>query len=93
MSEIRETDSKGRLTLPRKFANSVLILDVVSDVEIVLRKAKVIPMDSSEELPPLSTLKPLSDADRDLFLAAIDGPPKPPTESMKKALLAAEKTN
>lgn len=85
-AEIRETDSKGRLTLPKQFANSTLLLEVVSDVEIVLRKAKVIPLEEGEELPPLSTLKPLSDVDRDLFLSVLDGPPKPPTESLKKAM-------
>jgi bifunctional DNA-binding transcriptional regulator/antitoxin component of YhaV-PrlF toxin-antitoxin module len=87
-TELRETDSKGRLTLPKQFANSTLLLEVVSDVEIVLRKAKVIPLEEGEELPPLTTLKPLSDADRDLFLSVLDASPRPPTESLKKAMAA-----
>jgi uncharacterized protein (DUF1778 family) len=41
-----------------------------------------------EELPPLSTLRPLSDADRDMFLAVLDRPPNSPTESHKKAMAA-----
>jgi hypothetical protein len=37
-----------------------------------------LPADSpDEELPPLPHVQPLSDADRDLFLAALDNPPAP----------------
>ena len=89
-TEIRETDSKGRVTLPKPFANSTLLIEIVSDVELVIRKAKVVPLDSDEEqLPPLTTLKPLSDRDRDAFLAALDNPP-PPNEALKR-LMSGEK--
>ena len=77
VTELRETDGKGRITLPRGFANSTVIVEVVSDVELVIRKAKVVPLESGEELPPLSTLKPLSDRDRDALIAALDNPPEP----------------
>ncbi|MBY0460441.1 MAG: hypothetical protein K2V38_24255, partial [Gemmataceae bacterium] len=66
--DVRVTDSKARLTLPKSFANATVLIEVVSDVEIVVRKAKIVPL-SEEELPPLPHVQPLSDADRDLFLA------------------------
>ena len=74
--DIRLTDSKARLTLPKGFANSTVLIEVVSDTEIIVRKAKVVPL-SEEEVPPLPHVQPLSDADRDLFLAVLDNPPAP----------------
>jgi uncharacterized protein (DUF1778 family) len=74
--DVRVTDSKGRLTLPKGFANATVLVEVVSDTEIIIRKAKVVPL-SEEELPPLPHVQPLSDADRDLFLAVLDNPPAP----------------
>jgi hypothetical protein len=44
----------------------------------------------TEDLPPLTTLRPLSDTDRDLLLAALENPP-PPTETLKRALAAAHR--
>ncbi len=90
VTEIRESDAKGRITLPKGFANSTLLVEVVSDKELVIRKAKVVPLaDDEEELPPLPFVAPLSDEDRDLFIAVLDNPP-PPTESLKRALAAAK---
>jgi uncharacterized protein (DUF1778 family) len=43
------------------------------------------------ELPPVTRIVPLSNADRDLFLAALDGPPPAPTDSLKRAMAAAAK--
>jgi hypothetical protein len=83
--EIRVTDSKGRLTLPRGFANTTVLVHVVSDVEVVIRKAKVVPLGGEDELPPLPHLQPLSDRDRDLLLAALDNPPEP-NEALKKLM-------
>lgn len=88
-TELRETDGKGRLTLPKGFANSTVLIEVVSDLELVIRKAKVVPLGPDEDLPPLTTLKPLSDRDRDAFLAALDNPP-PPNEALKR-LMSGEK--
>lgn len=84
---VRQTDGKGRATLPCGFANSTLLIEVVSDVELRVRKAKVVPLKSGEE-PPLTTLKPLSDRDRDAFLAALDNPP--PNDALKR-LMSGEK--
>lgn len=89
-TEVRETDSKGRVTLPRGFANSTLLIEVVSDVELRVRKAKVVPLNSGEE-PSFVEEKPfiLTGADRDALLAALDNPP-PPNEALKR-LMSGEK--
>lgn len=72
--EIRVTDSKARLTLPRAFANATLLLEIRSDNEIVIRKAKVVPLGDAEAAP--ETI-PLSDPDWEAFMAALESPPKP----------------
>ncbi|HYH65232.1 MAG TPA: DUF1778 domain-containing protein [Urbifossiella sp.] len=71
--EIRVTDSKARLTLPRAFANATLLLEVRSDNEILIRKAKVVPVGDSGDEPETITL---SSTDWAAFLAAIENPPK-----------------
>jgi uncharacterized protein DUF1778 len=38
-----------------------------------------------EELPPLPHAQPLSDADRDLFLAVLDNPPAP-NDALRKLM-------
>lgn len=81
-SEIRTTDAKARLVLPKAFANSTVIVDQVSDSEIRVRRAKVIAEDDlpfSEESPSA-----LSNRDRDHFLELLFHPPEP-TPALKKA--------
>lgn len=71
--ETRTTDAKGRISLPRSFANATVIVEQVSETEVRIRKAVVIPEDEvrfSEE-----TAAPLSDRDRDRFLDLLDNPP------------------
>ena len=65
-SETRITDSKARLVLPKSFANATVILKFVSETEIQVRRAKVVPEDELTFQEELRT--PLSDVDRDLFL-------------------------
>ena len=72
--ETRNTDSKGRITLPKEFANATVIVQRLGDNEIVIRKARVIPED---EARVFDSIPPLSDRDRDAFLAALDRPGKP----------------
>lgn len=72
--EIRVTDSKARLTLPRAFANSTLLLEIRGDNEIVIRKAKVVPLGHGEAAPETITL---SERDWEAFMAALEHPPKP----------------
>lgn len=38
-----------------------------------------------DELPPLPHVRPLSDVDRDLFLAVLDHPPEP-NEALRKLM-------
>lgn len=84
-TELRESDAKGRVTLPKGFANSTLLFERVGENELRVRRAKVTPLDEAEALPPL---RPLSDEDRDKFLAALDNPP-PPNAALRRALAAA----
>jgi uncharacterized protein (DUF1778 family) len=81
-TETRTTDAKGRVTLPKSFFNSAIIIEHLSETELRIRKARVIPEDEirfREESPLV-----LSDRDRDLFLAALDNPPKP-NAALRKA--------
>jgi uncharacterized protein (DUF1778 family) len=82
-TETRTTDTKARVTLPRAFANSAIIIEHVSETELRIRKARVIPEDEirfREESPLV-----LSDRDRDRFLDLLDNPPKP-NAALRKAV-------
>jgi hypothetical protein len=73
--ETRSTDAKGRISLPKAFANATVVIEQVSENELRIRKARVIPEDEirfAEETPIR-----LSDQDRQRFLQALDQPPKP----------------
>ena len=71
--ETRSTDSKGRICLPKAFANATVIIDQVSDTEVRIRKAVVIPEDEVRFYE--ETASPLTDRDRDRFLDLLDNPP------------------
>lgn len=78
---IRTTDRQARVSLPQSFANATVIIEQVSDTEVRIRKAQVIPEDEihfAEE----SAIS-LSDRDRDRFLALLDNPP-PANKPLKK---------
>lgn len=72
---VRTVDDKGRLLLPKEFANATVTIEMVSEKEIRIQKAVVLP----EAALPLMEghLAPLSDRDRDMFLDLIDNPPEP----------------
>jgi hypothetical protein len=73
--ETRSTDAKGRVSLPKSFANATVIIERVNENELRIRKARVIPEDEirfSEE-----TAIVLSDRERARFLEALDQPPLP----------------
>lgn len=83
----RTTDPKGRVSLPKSFANATVVIEQISDTEVRIRKAQIIPEDElrfSEESRP-----PLSDRDRDRFLELLDHPP-PANQALRQA--AAEYT-
>ncbi len=72
---VRTTDSKARISLPKGFADVTVLIEQLSDSEVRIRKAKVVPED---EIPfAEEVLKPLSDRDRDFFLSVLDNPPPP----------------
>jgi uncharacterized protein (DUF1778 family) len=74
-TETRTTDAKARISLPKGFANSTVIIEQVSDTEVRIRKARVIAEDDVRFQEEAAT--PLSDRDRDRFLALLDNPPEP----------------
>ncbi len=79
----RTTDQDARVRLPKSFANVTVLIEQVSDSEVRIRKAHVIPEDEirfSEESPIV-----LSDRDRDLILSLLDNPPLP-NEALKKLM-------
>src|SRR5262249_38272183 len=80
-------DEKARITLPKNFANSTVLVEQVSDTELRIRKARVIPED---ELPFVEeAMAPLSDRDRDVFLALLDNPP-PPNDALRGLLTSGQ---
>ena len=82
-TETRTADARGRVLLSNKVANETLLVEQASDNEYRIRVAKVIPVD---EIPFLEeSLTPLSDRDRDIFLALLDSPPGP-NEALRKAM-------
>ncbi len=80
--DTRTTDSKGRISLPKAFANATVIVEQVSDSEIRIRKAVVIPQDELRFYE--QTAVSLSDRDRDHFLELLDRPPEP-SDALKAA--------
>lgn len=81
-TETRTIDSKGRVTLPRGFANAPVIIEQVSDTEVRIRKAVIIAQDDISFYE--ESAAPLSDRDRDRFLEMLDNPPKA-NAALKKA--------
>ena len=73
--ETRTTDAKARVSLPKSFANVTVLIEQVTDTEIRIRKARVIPEEEIRDHEDSRTI--LSDRDRDLFLTMLDRPPKP----------------
>jgi hypothetical protein len=75
--ETRSTDAKGRISLPKAFANATVIIEQMSENELRIRKAPLIPQEEirfAEEMPMI-----LPDRAREQFLQALDNPPKPNT--------------
>jgi hypothetical protein len=71
--DTRTTDKKGRVSLPLSFASTTVIIEQISDTELRIRKARVIPED--ELSLPEEAVVPLSHRDRDLFLSLLENPP------------------
>jgi len=71
----RTVDSKGRIALPVEYAKATVIIEKVSDTELRVRKAHIIPEDEIVFLE--ENRKPLSNRDRDIILDMLANPPKP----------------
>jgi hypothetical protein len=70
----RFTDKKGRLILPARFANSAVLVEEVSETELRIRKAVILPED---EMPFTEEHRsPLSNEDRDFVLSLLAAPPE-----------------
>lgn len=83
--ETCSTDAKGRLVLPKSFANVIVVIEQVSDSELRVRRVPGAPQASGDEMPFVEeTSSQLSDRDRDRFLDLLANPPAP-TASLKKA--------
>jgi hypothetical protein len=78
----RNTDKKGRVSLPKAFADCTVIIEQVSETEVRIRKAQVIPQDEVRFYE--ESIGPLSDRDRDAFLALLAKPP-PANAALKRA--------
>ncbi len=81
----RTTDDKARISLPASFANSTVLVEQVSDTEVRIRKARVFAEDEIPFVFAEESIAPLSDRDRDLFLAILDNPP-PPNEALRQLM-------
>jgi uncharacterized protein (DUF1778 family) len=68
--------------LPQSFANATVIIEVVSETELRIRKAQVIAEDEIPFVEEETTV--LTDRDRDVFLDLLDNPP-PANAALKKA--------
>ena len=80
---IRIADAKGRVSLPG-FAHATVIVDMVSDNEYRIRKAKVIAEDEllfGEEAMP----RALSERDARRFVDNLRNPPKPNATARRAA--------
>jgi hypothetical protein len=73
--ETRSTDAKGRVSLPKAFANSTVIIEQLNEHELRIRKARVVPEDEMRFSEEASFV--LSDRERERFLLALDRPPEP----------------
>jgi hypothetical protein len=74
-TETRKTDPSARVRLPKSFANSIVIVEQISESEVRIRKANAIPEDEVTFYE--ETRAPLSDRDRDLVVALLENPPRP----------------
>lgn len=85
--ETRTTDAKGRLSLPKEFANATVVIERVSATELRIRKARVIPEDEVKFVEETTTV--LSDRDRDRFLDLLANPPKA-NKALRRAVAKAK---
>jgi uncharacterized protein (DUF1778 family) len=87
-TETRTTDSKGRVSLPKGFANATVIVEQVSETEVVIRKARVIPEDQARHYEDY--IPPLSERDWQILMDAMEKPPQP-NEALRRLMRGGRK--
>ena len=88
LTETRTADGKGRITLPKAFAGATLLVEQVSENEVRIRKARVVPEDDVK-FPDEAPIR-LSPAEWKRFMDALDNPPEP-NAAFKKAFARYKK--
>jgi len=83
ISETQTVDSLARVTLPKDFAQTNVVVEQVSETEIRIKKADASPGNTTEF--PEEIVHVLSDRDRDRFLELLENPP-PPNTALRNAM-------
>jgi hypothetical protein len=86
----RMTDAKGRVSLPRDFANATVIIEHLSETELRIRKARIVPEDELQFREQTPTV--LTNEARDRFIQLLDEPPKP-NATLRRAVRRHGKTH
>lgn len=90
-TETRTTDAKARLVLPKAFANATVIVEQLSETELRVRRVTVV---AEDDIPFVEeSASPLTDRDRDRFLALLANPPAPIPALKKAAARHKERRN
>ena len=84
----RTTDAKARVSLPKRFANSTVLVEQISDTELRIRKARVVPEDEFKFEEEMRCA--LSPEDQALFLKLLKNPP-PPNKALKRLMTNPKK--
>ncbi len=87
-TETRTTDKKGRVSLPKAFADCTVLIEQISDTEVRIRKAKVIPEDEVRFYE--ESREPLTERDALILADLLENPP-PPNEALRRAFARYKK--
>ncbi len=79
----RTTDPKARVSLPKAFASTTVLIEQVSETELRIRKAQVVPEDEVRFVE--ETQRRLSVGETKRLLELLENPP-PPNAYLKKAM-------
>lgn len=82
-SQTRTADERGRVTLPKGFANATVIVQQINESEVRIRLVSEEKGEQQQFVEEMIT--PLSNVDRDRFLELLETPPKP-NAALKRAM-------
>jgi len=85
----RTTDPKARVSLPKGFANTTVVIEQVGEAELRIRKAKAVAEDELHFAEESAVW--LSNRDRDRFLELLDNPPSA-NKTLRQAAAAAKRS-